>query len=294
MLFDTGSTKTLIFDTRCSVPNCSTDKAKFDTTMSSTFQRTSIAARNGYSTGQTYWGEWVKDIVSLGGRSVCNYTFQAIDPSDVHDDSLWGSGILGASWTYAAGDIGSSLLRTIVDGMEDKRFGLYLSRLDSDSDSDITRPRSELTLGYVPTACLANPSGAATSKYDGELHTTAIYLDPGGKPRGWWIPLDGLVFGNKTIAIPPASQALVDSGTPTIDMPVEFVREFYSGIAGAVEDDGVWTFPCDSPGINLTVTVGGHEFPIYWGDLARPLYEGAAVCRGAVEENVAEGGDPDG
>jgi hypothetical protein len=121
-----------------------------------------------------------------------------------------------------------------------------------------------------------------------------VHKSKDGLPANWWIKMEGLKFGDKAQAMPTdqPNWVLVDSGTPGIGLPKALQQKFYAGVPGAkMQDNGVWVLPCDATGLNMTVTMAGAEWPVYWGDLVRPIDDSATQCRSTVTTGLT---DPDG
>jgi hypothetical protein len=50
-------------------------------------------------------------------------------------------------------------------------------------------------------------------------------------------------------------------------MPPFILSAIFAHVQGSTVRDSYYTFPCDAANLNLTLTIGGRAYPIYWADL---------------------------
>lgn len=80
--------------------------------------------------------------------------------------------------------------------------------------------------------------------------------------------------------VSPNNLALVDTGAPSLFMPEDIVNTFHKAIPDAGQDEkGAWYVPCNATNLNLTFTIGGIDYPLYWGDLVYAVEETNTVCK---------------
>ncbi|KAJ7118392.1 aspartic peptidase domain-containing protein [Mycena epipterygia] len=128
--------------------------------------------------------------------------------------------------------------------------------------------------------------------YAAVFNSTAIPIFPPDKPR-WNLLLDAVTVDGNAMPIPasvvtstaaatPAGKivVLMDTGTPTAQMPADLVNAIYSSIPGALFSSSQqnWIIPCNTTSI-VTVVIGGQSFPIHPLDLTTVMVtEGVTVC----------------
>lgn len=110
-------------------------------------------------------------------------------------------------------------------------------------------------------------------------------------PDGWFIPIDGAKFGGQSLNVTQDQMALLDTGTPGIYPPPAVWRSIVKMIDGAQIDPEApqqFILPCNAPNLNFTITLGGVEYPIYWGDLvlAADTAGEQCVCNVNADINV--------
>lgn len=129
-----------------------------------------------------------------------------------------------------------------------------------------------------------NSSGVNQDKYTGEIH---MYAFQTGARGGWPIPLEAITVNGKeirmsvnhtavakytpstapTTASPAAVEALLSTAAQLIYGPEEVISAIYANIPGAGivprENNmynATWQFPCNTTGISVNLTIGGHSY----------------------------------
>lgn len=116
-------------------------------------------------------------------------------------------------------------------------------------------------INYVPTmpSIYRNKSSSLNSIMGEKDWVTA--------PDRWLIPLDGVAIGGKKVELGSKIGAIPDSGTGSIRLPPQLYDAVVANIAGFNGSEGFGSMPCDTPNLNATFTLGGQDYPVYWGDL---------------------------
>ncbi|KAL1409450.1 hypothetical protein Q8F55_003433 [Vanrija albida] len=242
------------------------------------------AARSGqpfsaqYALG-TAAGELVADAVRLPASETLSFGL-------VNRTTEWSaanttlSGLLGLGWAYDETDDDPAWLAASA-GWEQPLFGVHLGRGEHGGS---------LTLGGVDAAVVAADS---------------INYLPLVAAHDWAVALDGVVVNGQDIAPSRSWNAAVDTGTSHILAPRAAFDAVYAAVPGAFLHGTVPLFPCHTPP-EVTLTLGGHAYPVPAGDLVLAAYTPAELralgvdpppgvaqwCEGALRLQH-DGGDAD-
>ncbi|KAI0699010.1 aspartic peptidase domain-containing protein [Cytidiella melzeri] len=106
------------------------------------------------------------------------------------------------------------------------------------------------------------------------------------------IKVNGVSLDLGTSAIPPLKNTkkvggLLDSGSSDLILPDATVPLIYHAIPGAFfsQDDGVYVVPCHSSA-NVSITMGGIEYPVHPLDLTQPQQIELPIGSGGENENA--------
>jgi hypothetical protein len=108
-------------------------------------------------------------------------------------------------------------------------------------------------------------SGVATDAVvDGVINYTKTAVKD-----DWFVEINGLSMAGVDIDIDDKHVGAVDTGTTGIYMPNEVLDAIFANVEGAeyMPEIGRYSFPCSAPNLNLTFTLNGIDYPLYWGDL---------------------------
>ena len=145
---------------------------------------------------------------------------------------------------------------------------------------------------------------------DSTKHTGSIEYVPVDKKLGFWhFTSNGYAVGDGAFT-KRSIDAIMDTGTTLLLLPVPLVSSFYSKIEGATysSDQGGYIFPCSTDLPDLTLGVGGYKAvipgrylayaPIAVGDKSKSIhtaqknfplslaYADSVVCYGALQRNT--------
>ncbi|KAJ6534330.1 aspartic peptidase domain-containing protein [Mycena capillaripes] len=163
-------------------------------------------------------------------------------------------------------NLGKPFLFNIFDQTPNKNnfIGISLSRTDDLEGS----AAASFTINEM------DPSYAAAA------NAPSVPLFPGDNGV-WSVLLDGISVDGVNVPLPlsnvfkaPAGKNVVvlDTGTPTAQLPQQLVDAIYTKIPGAktVEDESgelIWTVPCNTT-TSVSIQIGGQSFPIHPLDIS--------------------------
>ncbi|KAJ6484920.1 aspartic peptidase domain-containing protein [Mycena sanguinolenta] len=109
-----------------------------------------------------------------------------------------------------------------------------------------------------------------------------------GNDGRWSILIDGIYLDGVNVPVTPSTttgvpagkiSALIDTGTPTVSFPPDFIDRVFAAIPGTSQiSSGLWTVPCDTTSI-LSIEIGGQQFPIHPLDLSTVQPGSPPVCQ---------------
>ncbi|KAJ7118353.1 aspartic peptidase domain-containing protein [Mycena epipterygia] len=212
-------------------------------------------------------------IVDLGLDGLIGFAFDGTSPSSI-TDALVAEGSNSTA--------GQPFLFNVFDQNPNVNnfIGISLSRTgDLEGSADASFTINEIDETYAAV-----------------LDSTPVPIFPPDKPR-WNLLLDAVTVDGKALPMPasvvtstvgttPAGKlvVLMDTGTPTAQMPPDLVNAIYSSIPGALFSNSQqnWIIPCNTTSI-VTVVIGGQSFPIHPLDLSTvTVLEGVTACVAAL------------
>ncbi|KAF8894126.1 aspartic peptidase domain-containing protein [Infundibulicybe gibba] len=232
--FDTGSAD-LWVPVNC--PECT--NTQFAADESSTYRNT------GHESGVTYArgsgavsGTLAVDVVSIGGLSVNEQTFLAVDTELDGFSGFPPDGLIG----MAFGSISQSSQPTFFENLirtgkvAAPMFSVHLAR-DSETGSEV---------------CLGC--------YDPSKSLGVMSWVPVRSKTYWSVTMDALVV-NQALVLSTNLIAAIDTGTTFIYMPDQVAKRFY-----AMYGPGFYTYPCSSTNLDIAFSFSGKRFSISLAD----------------------------
>ncbi|KLT46348.1 acid protease [Cutaneotrichosporon oleaginosum] len=271
---DTGSSDLWVVG-RCQDPReCGMSKP-FVPKDSSSFQGTGRIFNITYLKGETV-GEWVEDVVSVGGVGIRTMFGLAdyLTEWSTEQSALMGLGFQDAStggempWWQAASA-----------NWTEKRWGMYLARTANwtDAVSNPSPQGGELTFG-----------GIDRSKFYGD----ASFYSLASRRGLWTIPSQGIALQGR-ILDPTTVLATTDSGTSIIMGPDAAVLAFYRAIdpRAVAFSDGSWAYECGPGGnINASFAFGTPNEPGFGPPRLFEMWDGDLVFFSGTRAEFATAG----
>ncbi|KAF8990499.1 aspartic peptidase domain-containing protein [Cyathus striatus] len=230
VILDTGSSDLWVADTTCNY--CSTNTPLFDSSKSSTFKKQTTGANSAetqiqYGIGQVS-GVIASDTVSMGGFTIPNQTFLAVD--EVSEDLLNGSvsGIMGLAFSSIASTEATPFWQALSDGnqLSAPEMSFWLTRFVNDSTAKaVDEPGGVFTLG-----------GTNSSLFTGDIEF--INMPATAHPTFWQLTMSAITVQGKSINITTGDAALaaIDTGTTLVGGPSADVNAIWNSISGSKEE----------------------------------------------------------
>ncbi|KAJ7753950.1 aspartic peptidase domain-containing protein [Mycena maculata] len=272
------------------------------------FTETGITVFTDYGSGSG--GTQVNGTIGFASVQVGGYTSNqqaftnatSVGLEDILDIGL--DGLMGLSFDFQElsaltnalvetgheASLGQSFLFNIFDQTpgQDNFIGISLSR----------------TADLEGTADASLAINEYDDKYAAVADAPILPLFPGGNQR-FSILVDGFSIDGASISPPPSTVpgapagkivALIDTGTPTAQIPQQLFDAIYGKIPGAIlitaDGTSIWTVPCNTTAI-LSIEIGGQPFPIHPLDLSDVYFDNVtkAVTCSPGPGWVTEAGD---
>ncbi|KAK7007861.1 peptidase A1 domain-containing protein [Favolaschia claudopus] len=259
-----------------------------------TFNDTGIPVTNSYGVGAftEVNGTIGFASVQLGKYTFDNQVFNAatsVGLPGILDQGL--DGLMGFDFGLTTSNIKTAILKdgtlsTILgQPFVSNIFDLTPSR---DNFLAISLSRTDDMEGSATASFLINE---ISSEYSDVVSAPSVALFPGSNANGRWsvpidsISLDGVDIPFTPSTVPGAPQgkliALMDTGTPSVSFPADFIDRLYAAVPGSVQvSSGNWNVPCNTTSI-MSVQIGGQPFPIHPLDLSevQPAPDGSVICQ---------------
>jgi cathepsin D len=275
VILDTGSSDLWIADTRCT--SCDSSTPLYDTSKSTSIKQSATAdstATIRYGSGAVQ-GSIVKDVVSMGGFTIPDQTFLAVDQttSGLLDGSV--SGILGLAFSSIATTRAAPFWQALASGgqLSSPEMSFYLTRFRDKPDAKDEEPGGTFTLG-----------GTNSSLFKGDIE----FLDiPQATQTFWLLSLQAVTVQGKSITITKGNSALaaIDTGTTLVGGPTADVNAIWAAVPGArpiPNMPGFFAFPCSTK-IAVTMSFGGKTWPINPADMSLgQIAPGSPSCLGGI------------
>ncbi|NXQ49943.1 PEPA protein, partial [Catharus fuscescens] len=237
VVFDTGSSNLWVPSVFCSSPACRNHN-RFNPAESSTFLSTNDTLFIAYGTG-SMTGILGYDIVNVAGINVRNQIFglAETEPGDFFYYTPF-DGILGLAFPSIASSGATPVFdNMMVENLVDRHlFSVYLSR-DSEGGSFVL-------------------FGAIDPYYT----TKGISWIPLSAETYWQISMESVSFDGTPVACSSGCQAIVDTGTTLLAVPIRAFRTLMSRLgassSGEISCEAVSNLP------SLIFHIHGREFPV--------------------------------
>ncbi|KAJ6460067.1 aspartic peptidase domain-containing protein [Mycena vitilis] len=257
------------------------------------FSDTGISITDSYGGGQVP-GTIGFATVKVGGYTSSNQVFNnatSIGLGEVTNLGL--DGLIGLSFDM---DSNSPLKATLKSNHENDTLGepflFNIFNLTPQQDNFITisLSRTNDLEGSADTSFGINDLDL---RYLDVVTEPEIPLFPGTNGR-FSVLVDSMSVDNVSIALPTSTVshtppgknvALLDTGTPSTNLPAALFHAIYSAIPGSTQTKSTWIIPCNTTSI-LTVNMGGQAFPIHPLDLSNVQTDkssNATICVAAIE-----------
>ncbi|KAG5642479.1 hypothetical protein DXG03_002729 [Asterophora parasitica] len=284
VILDTGSSDLWVADSSCTT--CTRATPVFNAASSSSLQLSQFGTNIKYGSGEVA-GQIGQDVVSMGGFTVQNQTFLAVDT--LTDGLLDGrvSGILGLAFSTIASTRSIPFWQTLAASgqLTTPEMGFWMTRVRGDPTAREEEYGGVFTLG-----------GTNTSLYDGDIE----FLDmPGRTPTFWLLNLKSITVQGNNVPVTQASAlSAIDTGTTLIGGPTKDVQAIYAAIPGSqpvTSMRGFYSFPCTTKPA-LSLSFGGQSWPINPTDMnLGRLATGSSQCVGGIFDlslgsNIVSGG----
>ncbi|KAF7360159.1 Acid protease [Mycena venus] len=288
---DTGSSDMWIASSSCSSSACGNAPLYTPTTATPTNYDFNLSYLVGTVSGPILW-----DTVTVGGYSIANQAFAAVDQVESEPLGSQFSGVLGLALPQNSiissdlapqlgdtpdGAIWTSNLFGItpVSAAPPARFlSIALERPGSDTVPSV------LGIGRHPAALVPDPSKI---QYDPLYGTSGPYY--------WKAAVRGITVYTNTSRMPiplgrgmsgPFPSAVLDTGVPTILTTTAVANAIYGAINVQPAADAMYYLPCTTP-LNMTVTLDDREeIALHPLDLSTPPGQGAPdpnSCIGLIQ-----------
>ncbi|KAJ8373947.1 hypothetical protein SKAU_G00045270 [Synaphobranchus kaupii] len=259
VLFDTGSSNLWVDSSYCSNQAC-TYHTQYKPQSSSTYYSTRQTIYLPYGAGSLY-AVLGYDTVNVAGITVPSQVFglSTREPSQPFLYERF-DGILGLAYPSISSGQATPVMDNMMqdDLLQANLFAFFLSRNEEQG--------SELTFGEVDQ-----------SKYQGQINWTPVTAE-----TYWQIGIDGFQVNNKETGwCSQGCQAIVDTGTPTLTCPQQFLGKLMSSIGAQQNQYGEYMVDCSEtqnlPTISLTIS--GVDFALPPSAYISAYYQsGHQVC----------------
>lgn len=272
VILDTGSSDLWVADASCTT--CSLSTPLFVAGNSTTIQLSASGTNIKYGSGEVA-GQIGRDTVSMGGFTVTQQTFLAVDQltSGLLDGSV--SGILGLAFSTIASTRAVPFWQTLANNgqLTTPEMSFWMTRFRDDPNASVEEPGGIFTLG-----------GTNSSLFTGDIE----FIDmPVNTPTFWLLSLNAVTVQGRTVAISTGSASLsaIDTGTTLIGGPTKDVDAIYAAIPGSqkvASMAGFYSFPCSTT-VSISMSFGGKLWPINPADMnLGRVSRGSTQCVGGI------------
>ncbi|KAF8997399.1 aspartic peptidase domain-containing protein [Cyathus striatus] len=226
-----------------------------------------------YGTGQVA-GAMVSDTVSMGGFTIADQTFLAVD--DVSQELLFGSvsGIMGLAFSAIASTQATPFWEALSDGnqLSSPEMSFWLTRFLNDTTATVEEPGGVFTLG-----------GTNSSLFTGDIEF--INMPATTQPTFWLLTVSAVTVQGKSVTISTGDAALaaIDTGTTLVGGPSADVNAIWSAIPGSQQEPDATGKPSGMFSFLVTLSFGGKSWPINTADMnLGPVQTGSTQCLGGI------------
>ncbi|XP_038675944.1 gastricsin-like [Scyliorhinus canicula] len=243
VLLDTGSSNLWVPSVYCYSTSCD-NHAKFDPSQSSTFSSTGKSFSMSYGAGSLS-GYFGYDTVTVAGITISH---QELGLSKLEPGSYFGyapfDGVLGLAYPSLARGGATPVFNNMINDnlLEQSLFSVYLKRNSNSQDG------GEVLFG-----------GIDYSLYSGQITWVPLIQEV-----FWTIAVQSVIINGQSSFCSQGCQATIDTGTPRITVPHQYLTEFLQEIGVQVNPSTDYLVNCDNiPNMpTLTFVINGVEFPI--------------------------------
>ncbi|KAK7448817.1 hypothetical protein VKT23_013547 [Stygiomarasmius scandens] len=271
VILDTGSSDLWVATDQCTT--CSRGTPLFTTGSSSSVKVSSQGTNIRYGSGEVD-GQLASDTVEMGGFTIDQQTFLAVDQTS--QDLLTGSvsGIMGLAFDSLSSTESTPFWQALANGnqLTDPEMGFWLTRFRGTDQVAEEEPGGVFTLG-----------GVNNTLFTGDIE----FLETTGRPSFWLLNLMGLKVNGQSVSVATGNSALsaIDTGTTLVGGPSADVQALWNAVpnSGPVSNmDGFFAFPCDTD-VTVSMTFGGKSWDISPQDMnLGPINSRSQFCLGGV------------
>jgi len=244
VIYDTGSSNLWASDIK---PGFLSSHSYYNHAKSSTYKPNGTIFNIEYGSGPVS-GFYSSDSVTIGDVTIEGYTFAEVNNTKGLGPAYTVGkfdGICGMGLDDISVDQVETPLRALVNSgkLDENVFAFYLGTNGA---------AGELVVGGV------NPA-----HYTGEFATVPVIPIVAGKYGYWEIEMDDITVNGASMT--SARKAIIDSGTSLLACPSADIKAFAAAVGakplGPVPPlNKEYTIPCDGPGPNITISIGGADY----------------------------------
>jgi hypothetical protein len=303
---DTGSSDTWVAGTGY---KCNNPKALGDCLFGPTYNKTSTFSASNNKFWTQYGGESAEGIlgtetVKIGNFTVKNQEVAIIDKATWRGDGS-SSGLIGLGFPSNSatqlipkpGPMKYSPLFTSMhrQGLITPYFSLALNRVNEGPGSIVFGGLPSAPIRYSPNFIKA-PLRHTFASYEAGAQQKCGAAPSQILPckeidfHTYNIPIDGFAIPSQPSLANKKMNVLIDSGTPTMNLPKDIAKAFNSGWIPPAKNDRLqgWLVECNAKPPKFAVTIGGTNFEVDPKDLVLPSEKGGpgALCTSGVQEGL--------
>ena len=244
MIYDTGSSNLWVSDIK---PGIISSHHYYDHDKSPTYKANGSIFNIEYGSGPVS-GFYSEDTVEIGDVSIEGYLFAEVNNTKGLGPAYTVGkfdGICGMGWDGISVDHVETPVRALVNSgkLDENAFAFFLGSNGA---------AGELVLGGV------NPA-----HYTGEFTYVPVKETAPGIYGYWEVAMDDMTIEGASVT--SATKAIIDSGTSLLAAPSADIKVIADKV-GATPLGPIpplnkeYTIPCDGPGPNITVTIGGADY----------------------------------
>ncbi|KAL9097343.1 MAG: hypothetical protein Q9165_000770 [Trypethelium subeluteriae] len=254
MLIDSSGSQSWVFGSDCTTQACNNHDT-FGTANSNTLKTSSTPFSVSYGTGNVN-GVLATDSVTVAGLTV-PLTFGLASNATSEFLSYPMDGILALG---QASSSDATFMNSLSQQghIQSKIFGIHLSRdVDGVNGSD-----GEIDFG-TPNS----------NYYSGSLSYTPIIPDQ----SFWQIAIDGAGVDGKSASVGTQRNAILDTGTSFIYMPLSDAQAIHSLVSGSSQSGETFTVPCNTQS-TVQMSISNVNYNISYQDIVGSSTDGGTTC----------------
>lgn len=271
VILDTGSSDLWVADSSCT--SCDSATPKFVDSKSTSLQLSTSGTTIRYGSGQVA-GQIGTDTVSMGGFTVQQQTFLAVNSLTSQLLSGSASGILGLAFSTIASTQSTPFWQTLANTgqLTSPEMSFWMTRFRNVATATEEEPGGVFTLG-----------GTNSTLYTGSIEFLNM---PVSTPSFWLLNLNTMTVQGTNVPVTSATAlSAIDTGTTLIGGPTTDVQAIYAAIPGSQTVptmQGFFSFPCSTQ-VSISLSFGGKAWPINTADMnLGPVTRGSTQCVGGI------------